>query len=86
MSQQCAQNVDLASRYARWRRLFALHLCYKSQMPKIILKWLLFKYVDGEFTPLSKPFKTREEAEMERSKYPHQERGTIGVGVIRTKK
>ena len=58
----------------------------KSKMPKITESWLLFKYIDGQFTPLSKPFKTREEAEMERSKYPHRERGTIGVGVIRTKK
>jgi hypothetical protein len=86
MSQQCAQNVDLASRYARWRRLFALHLCYKSQMPKIILKWLLFKYVDGEFTPLSKPFKTKAEAEKARLKLPEKERRGVAVGVIRFKK
>jgi hypothetical protein len=29
-------------------------------MPKIIEEWLLFKYIGGHFTPLSKPFKTRE--------------------------
>jgi hypothetical protein len=28
-------------------------------MPKIIERWLLFKYVDGQITPLSKPFNTR---------------------------
>jgi hypothetical protein len=31
-------------------------------MPKIIERWLRFKYVDGEFTPLSKPFKTKQQA------------------------
>jgi hypothetical protein len=31
--------------------------CHKLSMPKTIEQWLLFKYVDGEFTPLSKPFK-----------------------------
>jgi hypothetical protein len=53
-------------------------------MPKTVEKWLLFKYVDGEFTPLSKPFKTKQLAEKTRSKYPEQERKKIGVGVIRT--
>ena len=57
-------------------------LCYKSFMPKIIEQWLLFKYVDGEFTPLSKPFKTRAAAEKARSKYSEWERRIIGVGVI----
>jgi hypothetical protein len=37
--------------------------CYILCMPKIIEQWLLFRYVGGEFTPLSKPFKTREHAE-----------------------
>jgi len=27
--------------------------CYKFQTPKTIGQWLLFDYVDGEFTPLS---------------------------------
>jgi hypothetical protein len=53
------------------------------EMPKIIQQWLLFKYVDGEFTPLSKPFKTRRQAEKARRKYPERERKTIGVGMIR---
>ena len=30
---------------------------------KIVEQWLLFKYVDREFTPLSKPFKTKKQAE-----------------------
>jgi hypothetical protein len=62
------------------------HLCYKSQMPKIILKWLLFKYIDGEFTPLSKPFKTKDQAEKARLKLPERERRSVAVGVIRIKK
>jgi hypothetical protein len=32
-------------------------------MPRIIEQWLLFKYIEGQFTPLSKPFKTGEQAE-----------------------
>ena len=59
--------------------------CYKFLM-KIIEQWLLFKYIDGQFTSLSKPFKTKEQAEKARLKYPERERGTIGVGVIRIKK
>jgi hypothetical protein len=52
-------------------------------MAKIIEQWLLFKYVGGQFTPLSKPFKTKQLAEKERLKYPERERKTIGLGVIR---
>jgi hypothetical protein len=55
-------------------------------MTKIVEQWLLFKYVDGEFTPLSKPFKAKAQAEKARLKYPDRERGTIGVGVIRLQK
>jgi hypothetical protein len=51
-------------------------------MTKIVEKWLLYKYVGLEFTPLSKPFKTREQAEKTREKYPESERKKIGVGVI----
>ena len=53
-------------------------------MPKTIEKWLLYKYVGLEFTPLSKPFKTREQAEKARQKYSERERGSIGVGVVKT--
>jgi hypothetical protein len=52
-------------------------------MPKIIEQWLLYKYIEGEFTPLSKPFKTKQQAEKAREKYPERERGTIGVGLVR---
>jgi hypothetical protein len=55
-------------------------------MPKIIERWLLFKFISGEFTPLSKPFKTKDQAEKARLKLPERERGAIGVGVIRIKK
>jgi hypothetical protein len=54
-------------------------------MPKIIERWLLFKYIAGEFTPLSKPFTTKEQAETARLKYPERQRKSIGVGVVRTK-
>jgi len=52
-------------------------------MPKTSEQWLLFKYLYGEFTPLSKPFKTKTQAEKAREKYPESERKKIGVGVIR---
>jgi len=54
-------------------------------MPRIVERWLLFKYIAGEFTPLSKPLKKKEQAEKARLKYPEHERKTIGIGVIRTK-
>lgn len=53
-------------------------------MPKTIEKWLLYKFVGLEFTPLSKPFKTREAAEKAGQKYSERERGAIGVGVVKT--
>jgi hypothetical protein len=55
-------------------------------MAKIVEQWLLFKYVGGQFTPLSKPFKTKEQAEKAREKYPERERKKVGVGVIRMRK
>jgi len=55
-------------------------------MTKTVEQWLLFKYVGGEFTPLSKPFRTKQQAEKARSKYPEWERKTVGVGVIRLPK
>ncbi len=57
--------------------------CYKFGMPKSVVQWLLFKYIDGEVAFLSKPFKTKQLAEKARSKYPERERKKIGVGVIR---
>ena len=64
--------------------LSRIHLCYKNPM-KITEQWLLYKYIGLEFTPLSKPFKTREQAEKARLKLPEQERRRVGVGVVRTK-
>jgi hypothetical protein len=55
-------------------------------MTKIVEQWLLFKYIEGQLTPLSKPFKTRDQAEKARAKYPDRERRKIGVGVIRLQK
>jgi len=54
-------------------------------MPKPTERWLLFKYIGVEFTPLSKPFKTKRQAETARMKYPERQRKTIGLGVIRGK-
>ena len=54
-------------------------------MSKIVEQWLLFKYIGGEFTPLSKPLKNKAQAEEARLKYPERERKTIGIGMIRTK-
>jgi len=60
--------------------------CYKFCMTKIIEQWLLFKYVNGEFTPLSRPFKTKEQAEKARLKLSERERREVAVGVIRIEK
>jgi hypothetical protein len=55
-------------------------------MPKIVQQWFLFEYVEGELTPLSKPFKTKKLAEKERQKYSERERRKIGLGLIRIPK
>jgi hypothetical protein len=52
-------------------------------MSKTAARWLLFKYLGGELTPLSKPFKTKKQAEKARLQYPERERKTIGLGVLR---
>jgi hypothetical protein len=52
-------------------------------MPKITKRWLLFKYIGGHFTPLSKPFNTKEKAEKARLRYFERERRAIGLGVVR---
>jgi hypothetical protein len=54
-------------------------------MPKITEQWLLFKYVNGQFTPLSKAFKTKAAAEKARLELPERERRTVAVGVIQMK-
>jgi hypothetical protein len=54
-------------------------------MPKIKQVWVLYEYKNKhEMAILSKPCKTREEAEKLRQKFSERERGRIGVGVIRT--
>ena len=53
---------------------------------KIIEQWLLFKYVDGQITPQSNPFKMKEQAEKARLKLPERERRAVAVGVIRIQK
>jgi hypothetical protein len=55
-------------------------------MPKIILKWLLCKDIEGQLTPLSQPFKSKAAAEKARSKLPERERRSVAVGVIRIKR
>jgi hypothetical protein len=55
-------------------------------MPKIIERWLLFKYVEGQITPQSKPFQTKAAAEKARLKLPERERRSVAVGVIRIEK
>ena len=52
-------------------------------MAKIVERWVLFEYVGVEFTPVSKPFKTKEQAEKARQKYPERLRKRIGLGAIR---
>ena len=54
-------------------------------MAKTVGRWVVYERQDGGFVYLSKPLKTRAQAEHEReklnAKYP---RAAIGVGFIRT--
>jgi hypothetical protein len=54
-------------------------------MAKTVGRWVVYERQDGEFVYLSKPLKTKAQAESERlklaTKYP---RAAIGVGFIRT--
>ena len=54
------------------------------QMTKVMEQWILFQYINGQCAPLSKPFKTKKEAQAVREKYPAKQRKRIGLGVIRT--
>ncbi|MGB7729531.1 MAG: hypothetical protein WBL50_15990 [Candidatus Acidiferrum sp.] len=54
-------------------------------MPEPVVQWLLCKYIDGEITFPSKPFKSKQLAEKARSKYPEREQKKIEVGVVRVK-
>jgi hypothetical protein len=55
-------------------------------MAKMVERWILFEYLGREFTPLSKPFKTKKQAEKARQKYPERLRKRIGIGTIRIKR
>jgi hypothetical protein len=52
-------------------------------MPKTVEQWILFEYVKGQLTALSKPFKSKKLAEKERKKYSERERRKIGLGLIK---
>jgi hypothetical protein len=52
-------------------------------MRKITTQWQLFTYKGTQCIPLSKLFKTREEAESARLKYSERERKSIAIGVVR---
>jgi len=52
-------------------------------MPKTMNRWLLYTCVEGQITPLSRPFKTKADAEKARKKYSERERKTIGLGLVR---
>jgi len=60
--------------------------CGNTIMRKPVERWLLFQYVDGELTPLSKPFRSKNQAEKARLKYPERERRAVGLGVVRVTK
>ena len=66
-------------------RFLRVGLGFLFAAPNMIAQWLLFKYVNGEITLLSKPFKTKAQPEKARINYPERQRKTIAVGVIRVK-
>jgi len=58
-------------------------VCYKIYM-KISVRWVLFEYVEREPKVLSKPFKTKKEAEKARLKLPEKTARRIAIGTLRT--
>lgn len=52
-------------------------------MLKAKTQWRLFTYVEEKLTPLSKPFRTKAEAEKTRLKYRERKGKKMGVGVVR---
>jgi hypothetical protein len=50
-------------------------------MAKLRYEWFLFHYKDGVPDVVSKPFKTKADAEKARDKYPVKKRGGVGVGI-----
>ena len=55
-------------------------------MAKTIERWLLYKFIKGEYIALTKAFKTKAAAEKARLKYPERERKTMGLGLVRIRK
>jgi hypothetical protein len=55
-------------------------------MSNKIEKWILFKYIGLELTPVSKPFKTKEQVAKERLKCIQKTSQEDWVGVVRTPK
>jgi hypothetical protein len=56
-------------------------------MGKMVGRWLLYEHKDGEFVLLSKPLKTKKEAEEKREKLrarSGRKHSEIGVGFIRS--
>jgi hypothetical protein len=62
-------------------RSLAIPIWYNSSM-RTIEQWLLYKYIEGEFVLLSKPFKTKAQSEKARLKLPERDRRGVGVGVV----
>jgi hypothetical protein len=52
-------------------------------MPKATNRWILYTCVEREMTPLSRPFKTKVEAEKARQKYPEKDHRAIVLGLLR---
>lgn len=52
-------------------------------MSKTIDQWVLFQYKEGEPMPLSKPFKSKAEAEKKRDTFSGKEGKGIGIGLVR---
>ncbi|MGB7495631.1 MAG: hypothetical protein WBR26_09170 [Candidatus Acidiferrum sp.] len=52
-------------------------------MPKTEEQWLLFTSIGGQFTPLSKPLKKKDQADSVQLKNPEHKRKAIGIRVIR---
>ena len=61
-------------------------ICYEFEMAKTIEQRLLVEHIGLEFTPLSKQFKTKEQAENAREKYPERLPTRIGLDVLRIRK
>jgi len=57
----------------------------QSPVVKIKEQWLLFSYIDGQFTPSSKPLKTKQLARKARLKYPERQNKTTDIAAIRLK-